>query len=45
VGLLAYKEGNFSMEPASHLNKETSLNKKSFNHQANVKESSMMDTF
>jgi len=28
VRLLASQEGNFSMEPVSHLNKETSLQKK-----------------
>jgi hypothetical protein len=44
VVLLASPEGNFSMEPASHLNKETSP-QKNCNHQANVEESSIMDKF
>jgi len=45
VGLLASQEGNFSVEPASHLNKETSPPPPKKNHQATVKESSMMDKF
>ena len=49
VGLLASQEGNFSMEPASHLNKETSphthTHKKGSNLQANVEDSSLSDKF